>query len=75
MINEALLGGFTVESIVPPPQASATHEGGGMELLVRPDTKGQTRIYLALRSNGVGILRSRVSAHGEDLSFHQFIYP
>lgn len=74
-ISGDLLEGVTIESMVPAPVTSASYEGSGLALRVRPDAEGRARVHLALRVDGVGLHRSRVSANGESLSLHQFIYP
>ncbi|MNQ33108.1 hypothetical protein D3C85_465300 [compost metagenome] len=74
-ISGDLLESVTIEGMVPTPAASATHEGSGLALRLRPDAEGRARVHLALRADGLGLYRSTVSANGESLSLRQFIYP
>ena len=74
-ISGDLLEAVTLEGMAPAPVASATYEGSGLALRLRPDAAGRARVHLAFRADGVGLYRSTVSANGESLSLHQFIYP
>ncbi|AJO78686.1 hypothetical protein [Pseudomonas sp. MRSN 12121] len=70
-----LLQGFSVETMQPDPlRASAA--GAGMRLWVQADRDGQARLYLTLRSIGMGPHESRVTLAGSlPLTISQFIYP
>ena len=70
-----LLNGFSVESFVPEPsQARSSSEG--MRLWVHTDKRGQARLYITLRSDGLGLFQSRVSTPGsEGIALNQFIFP
>lgn len=70
-----LLDSGRIETLVPEPLASATHDGSGLALRFAPDAEGVARVYLAFRSDGVGLYRFRVIANGEALDLQHFIYP
>ncbi|MCY1392366.1 hypothetical protein D9M68_305460 [compost metagenome] len=74
-IAGAFLQGVTVESLVPQPAASSSHEETGIALRLKPDANGRAQVHLALRSDGLGHYASRVLANGESLELNQFIYP
>lgn len=70
-----LLEGFSIETIQPAPQLSAS-AGQGVRLEVQPDSHGTARVHLSLRNAGVGLYREEVGLAGsEPVRFTQFIYP
>lgn len=70
-----LLEGFTVETLLPE-AVRARGDSQGIRLWVRTDSQGQASLYLSLRSNGVGLFRSRIAtASSRGVALDQFIFP
>jgi hypothetical protein len=70
-----LLEGFTVETLLPE-AVRARGDSQGIRLWVRTDSQGQASLYLPLRSNGVGLFRSRIAtASSRGVALDQFIFP
>lgn len=67
--------GFSIETLQPQPLRSSS-AGQGIKFLLKTDTGGLARIYLTLRSDGLGFYHSRVLAAGANpLDLDLFIYP
>lgn len=70
-----LLEGFTLETLQPQ-AARASGDSQGIRLWVSTDAQGQASLYLSLRSNGVGLFRSRIAtASSRGVALDQFIFP
>lgn len=69
------LEGFSIETLQPEPQRSRS-SANGLRLWTQADNEGQIILYLSLRSDGVGLYRSHISAPGyKGLTLSQFIFP
>jgi len=75
VIGKAILEGFSVDSIQPQPAHSAgTQEG--LRLTLPGDDQGTSTLYIAWRSEGLGLYRSEITLEGgSHVSLTQFIYP
>jgi hypothetical protein len=74
-LSAAVLRGFSVESIQPQPIASSSSQLG-ISFTLQTDGHGESVLYLALRSDGVGLFKTRIqTGAGEQVSISQFIYP
>jgi hypothetical protein len=74
-ITGEMLEGAILESIQPQPLSSATSDRSGVAFHVTPDQNGDTRLYISLRVEGVGLYRSHIGVDGTSISLWQFIYP
>lgn len=70
-----LLQSGRIDGVVPEPVASAAYDTSGLALRFQPNADGVARVYVAFRSDGVGLYRFRVIANGEALDLQHFIYP
>lgn len=75
VLGNAMMEGFSIDSIQPQPISSAgTHQG--LKLTLTGDDRGDSTLYLAWRSDGLGLFKSRISVEGGgQVSINQFIYP
>ena len=75
VIGEAMMKGFSIDSMQPQPLSSAASEKG-LRLTLASDDDGGSTLYLAWRSDGTGLYTSRISVQGGgEVSLTQFIYP
>jgi hypothetical protein len=74
-ISEAMLDGFSVESMQPQPLSSSAGRHG-LRLTLAADEQGEAALYLTWRSDGIGLFKSRIGIEGGgQVSLSQFIYP
>lgn len=73
-IDQAFLRAHTVESLQPQPLISRSHQGG-LELVGQADEQGFLNIYLTIRPDSIGLVRSTAWFEDESVVFTQFIYP
>jgi len=75
VIGSAMLEGFSVDSMQPQPIASAGTRQG-LRLTLMGDAQGESALYLAWRSEGLGLVNSQIGIEGGgSVSLTQFIYP
>jgi hypothetical protein len=67
--------GFSIDSIQPQPVSSAGTRQG-LRLTLAGDDHGDSTLYLAWRSDGLGLFKSGIGIEGGGkVSLNQFIYP
>lgn len=75
LIGSAQLEGFAIDSIQPQPIRSAGTRNG-LKLTLPGDDHGDSILYLAWRSDGVGLYDGKISVEGGgEVPIIQFIYP
>lgn len=74
-LDGELLDGFSIETLQPEPERSATHEGRGVRFTLNADEQGRVRVRLGLKAESIGRFGSTVSVAGQRLELRQFIYP
>ncbi|SDJ26982.1 hypothetical protein ABDX87_28365 [Pseudomonas abietaniphila] len=75
VLGNAMMQGFSIDSIQPQPVSSAGTRQG-LRLTLIGDGNGESVLYLAWRSDGLGLYESDISVEGGGhVSFNQFIYP
>lgn len=75
LISSARMEGFSIDSIQPQPVKSIGSPAG-IALTMQVDESGMVTIYLAWRSDGLGLFKSNVGlSGGGQVSISQFIYP
>jgi hypothetical protein len=74
-ISEDMLEGFSIDSMQPQPVGS-TGSRQGLRLRLMGDSQGESALYLAWRSDGIGVVKSEIAIDGGGkVSLTQFIYP
>lgn len=73
-IDRAFLRAHVVENLQPQPLSARSHEGG-LELAGQADERGEFSLYLTIRPDGIGLVRSTAWFEGDSVVFTQFIYP
>jgi hypothetical protein len=75
ILGSAMMEGFSIDSIQPQPVSSAGTRQG-LRLTLTGDDQGDSTLYLAWRSDGLGMFKSGISVEGGgQVSINQFIYP
>ncbi|GAB3389339.1 hypothetical protein [Azotobacter armeniacus] len=73
-IDQAFLRAHTIESLQPQPLFARSRQGG-LELVGQADEQGSLSVYLTIRPDGIGLVRSTAWFEGGSVVFTQFIYP
>jgi hypothetical protein len=75
ILGNAIMEGFSIDSIQPQPASSAGTRQG-LKLALTGDDHGDSTLYLAWRSDGLGLFKSSIGIEGGgEVSINQFIYP
>jgi hypothetical protein len=75
VLGNSMMEGFSIDSIQPQPVSSAGARQG-LRLTLNGDDHGDSTLYLAWRSDGLGLFKSDISVEGGgQVSINQFIYP
>jgi len=75
ILGNTMMVGFSIDSMQPQPVSSAGTDHG-LRLTLTGDDHGDSTLYLAWRSDGLGMFQSGISVEGGgQVSINQFIYP
>ena len=75
VLGKAMMEGFSIDSIQPQPVGSAGTRQG-LRLTLNGDDRGESTLYLAWRSDGLGLFKSSIAVEGGgEVPVNQFIYP
>lgn len=74
-IGGAMLDAFSIDSMQPQPVSSIGNRKG-LKLTLTADAQGESALYLAWRSDGIGLFKSKIAIEGGgEVLITQFIYP
>jgi len=75
ILGTAMMERFSIDSQQPQP-VSSSGTGQGLRLTLTGDDHGESTLYLAWRSDGLGLVKSGIRVEGGgQVSVNQFIYP